>query len=68
MRFGAIGILRSRRHKVVNQYLFLAYTFVWALFMFYAWNLSRGQAKLKRDIESLQRQISGQPNSGQPQA
>ncbi|MGE5325757.1 MAG: CcmD family protein [Deltaproteobacteria bacterium] len=53
---------------MVNHYLFLAYSFVWALFMFYAWNLSRRQAKLRRDIENLKRQMSGQANSSQPQS
>lgn len=53
---------------MVNPYLFLAYSFVWALFMFYAWNLSRRQARLRRDLETLQRQISGQSHSGQPQS
>lgn len=53
---------------MVNHYLFLAYSFVWALFMFYAWNLSRRQAKLRRDFETLKRQMSGQSSSGQFQS
>jgi CcmD family protein len=53
---------------VVNHYLFLAYSFVWVIFMLYAWNLSRRQAKLQRDLETLKRQISGQSSSGQTQS
>lgn len=48
---------------MVNKYLFLAFSFVWVLFALYAWNLSRRQARLKKDIEDLKRAIRGQPRS-----
>jgi len=38
---------------VGNEFLFLAYGFVWIIFMLYAWNLSRRQARLKKDLENL---------------
>jgi CcmD family protein len=47
---------------VVNKYLFLAYTFVWLIFILYAWNLSRRQARLRREIEELKRRVS-EPSS-----
>jgi CcmD family protein len=44
---------------VVNTYLFLAYSFVWALFMLYAWNLSRRQARLRRELDDLKSRMPG---------
>ncbi len=41
-----------------NKYLFLAYTFVWLIFILYAWNLSRRQARLRRELEELKRKVS----------
>jgi len=38
---------------VVNHYLFAAFALVWILFMAYAWNLSRRQQRLLREIEEL---------------
>lgn len=49
-----------------NTFLFLAYGFVWTIFMLYAWNLSRRQARLRREIEDLKnrmRDSSGTPKS-----
>jgi len=43
---------------VVNKYLFLAYTFVWAIFILYAWNLSRRQTRLRKELEELKRKVS----------
>jgi CcmD family protein len=43
---------------VVNKYLFLAYTFVWLIFILYAWNLSRRQARLRKELEELKRRVS----------
>jgi CcmD family protein len=40
---------------MVNNYLFAAYTLVWIIFMTYAWNISRRQAKLRKDLEELKR-------------
>lgn len=44
---------------MVNKYLFLAYTFVWLIFILYAWNLSRRQARLRQELEELKRKVSG---------
>lgn len=50
---------------MVNKYLFLAYTFVWLIFILYAWNLSRRQARLRRELEDLKNKVtaSNQPKS-----
>jgi CcmD family protein len=41
----------------VNPYLALAYSFLWLLFMIYAWSLSRRQAKLRKEIEELKAKV-----------
>ena len=38
---------------MVNRYLFLAYAFVWIIFMAYVWNLSRRQSRLLKELEEL---------------
>ena len=38
---------------MVNQFLFLAYAFVWIIFMVYAWSLSRRQRRLQKELEEL---------------
>ena len=38
---------------MVNKFLFLAYAFVWILFMVYAWSLWRRQSRLSKEIEEL---------------
>lgn len=43
---------------MVNEYLFTAYAIVWLIFMFYAWNLSRRQARLKKELEDLKTRIT----------
>ncbi len=43
---------------MVNKYLFLAYAFVWLIFMLYTWNLSRRQARLKKELDELKNKIS----------
>lgn len=55
---------------MVNKYLFLAYAFVWLIFMLYAWNLSRRQDKLKRELNEVRNRVaessptaSGTPSS-----
>lgn len=40
---------------MVNRYLFLAYSLVWAVFMLYAWSLSRQHAALRRELGELKR-------------
>jgi CcmD family protein len=44
---------------VVNKYLFLAYAFVWVIFILYAWNLSRRQAVLKKELDELKEKVAG---------
>jgi CcmD family protein len=56
---------------VVNKYLFLAYSFVWLIFMLYAWNLSRRQDRLKKELDEVKSKVaefaptaaSGKPGS-----
>ncbi|HUZ47970.1 MAG TPA: CcmD family protein [Terriglobia bacterium] len=47
---------------MVNKYLFLAYAFTWLIFILYAWNLSRRQARLRKELEEVKRRIS-EPSS-----
>jgi CcmD family protein len=42
---------------VLNTYLFLAYSLVWLIFILYAWNLSRRQENLKKELEDLKARI-----------
>jgi len=42
----------------MNGYLVVAYTFVWAIFTFYAWVIQGRQQKLEREVEELKRAIS----------
>jgi CcmD family protein len=42
---------------MVNTYLFLAYTLVWLTFILYAWNLSRRQDKLRKELEDLKAKL-----------
>ena len=37
----------------MNKFLFLAYAFVWILFMLYAWSLARRQIRLQKEMEEL---------------
>jgi CcmD family protein len=43
---------------VVNKYLFLAYSFVWVIFMLYAWNLSRRQTRLKKELDEVKSKVA----------
>ena len=38
-----------------NSFLLAAYALVWIIFMVYAWNISRQQAQLRKDLEDLKR-------------
>lgn len=49
---------------MVNKFLFLAYSFVWLIFILYAWSLSRRQARLRKELEDLKTRIQGQAPSG----
>ncbi len=42
---------------MLNIYLFLAYSLVWLIFILYAWNLSRRQEKLKKELEDLKARL-----------
>ena len=43
---------------MVNKYLFLAYAFVWVIFILYAWNLTRRQARLGAELEDLKKKVA----------
>jgi CcmD family protein len=45
----------------INIYLFLAYSFVWLIFVIYAWTLSRRHAKLRKELEELKARIDNEP-------
>ena len=38
---------------MLNTYLFVAFSALWALFFIYAWSLSRRQARLQKELEEL---------------
>ncbi len=40
------------------KYLFLAYSLVWVVFILYAWNLSRRQSRLKKELDDLKTKVS----------
>jgi CcmD family protein len=52
---------------VVNKYLALAYSFLWLLFMIYAWSISRRQAKLHKEIEELKKRVLPPSETSSPQ-
>ena len=39
------------RTNVVNKYLFAAFSALWVIFFLYAWSLSRGLARLRKELE-----------------
>jgi len=41
------------RNNVLNMYLFVAFSALWALFFVYSWSLSRRQSRLHRELEEL---------------
>lgn len=43
---------------MVNKYLFLAYSFVWLIFMLYAWNLSRRQSRLQKELDEVKSRVA----------
>ena len=43
---------------MVNKYLFLAYAFFWLIFILYAWNLSRRQTRLKKELDELKNKVA----------
>lgn len=50
---------------MANKFLFLAYSLVWLIFMLYVWNLSRRQARLKKELEGLKSKIHA-PSGSRP--
>lgn len=42
----------------MNIYLILAYGFVWLIFILYAWNISRRQTRLKKELDELKSKVS----------
>lgn len=49
---------------MVNKFLFLAYSLVWLIFTLYAWNLSRREAWLRKELEELKARLEERPGSG----
>ena len=43
---------------MVNKYLFLAYSFVWMIFLLYAWNLSRRQTRLQKELDEVKSKVA----------
>ena len=43
---------------MVNKYLFLAYAFFWLIFILYAWNLSRRQTRLRKELDELKNRVA----------
>ena len=44
---------------MINKYLFLAFSALWAIFFLYAWSLSRRQAQLRKELEELKNKVGG---------
>ena len=55
MPFGERRRIAPLRTKVVNKYLFLAFSALWVIFFLYAWSLSRRQAHLRKELEELKK-------------
>ena len=47
-------------HNTVNVYLVLAYSFVWGIFMFYAWVVDGRQKRLERELSELKAELGRQ--------
>jgi CcmD family protein len=45
---------------LINPYLFAAFTLFWLIFMLYAWNLSRRERRLEKELEALKKAYGGQ--------
>jgi CcmD family protein len=48
----------------VNVFLFLAFSFVWLIFVVYAWSLSRRQERLHAELEKLERKLQSGDRTG----
>lgn len=52
---------------MVNYYLFLAYSFVWLIFVVYVWILARRQAQLIKELAELRNKLrEGAPAGSRP--
>ena len=51
---------------MVNKYLFLAYSFVWLIFMLYAWNLSRRQTRLQKELDEVKTKVTESASTTTP--
>lgn len=51
---------------MVNKYLFLAYSFVWLIFMLYAWNLSRRQTRLQEELDEVKAKVAESASTTTP--
>ncbi len=49
-----------------NEYLFLAYTIVWIVFMVYAWSLSRRQSRLTKELEEIKKRVLAKDEHSAP--
>ena len=64
MRFDGPWRFDSLRTNVLNKYLFLAFSALWAIFFLYAWTLSRRQARLWRELEELKGKLGSVRSTG----
>lgn|GEM_PF-755560 len=46
-----------------NKYLFWAYSLVWLIFMLYAWNLSRRQTRLEKELDEVKSKVTESASS-----
>jgi CcmD family protein len=53
-------VVELQENNLINAYLFAAYTLFWLIFMFYAWNLSRRELRLEKELEALKKIVGGQ--------
>ena len=42
---------------MVNEYLFLAFSALWALFFVYSWSIDRRQARLRMELQELREKL-----------
>jgi CcmD family protein len=49
--------------KLVNKYLFAAYSLFWMFFFVYAWIIARRQSRLEGELKDLERKITEAPSN-----
>ena len=52
---------------MINWYLFAAFSSVWAIFVLYAWVLSKRQARLQQELKDIQNRLQRESSSRPPQ-